>query len=105
MQHSPGELVYEPRGTFRARAHVQLPLEILNKEQRENMRLLNLPIPSHNSLSQLMGEKSVAITIMITAIAKWGCNIGDTASQAADCCGFSTETVRQSLLHTSLPPP
>ena len=35
-------------------------------------------------------------TIMKTAIAKWGCNIGDdAASRAADCCGFSTETVRQ----------
>ena len=40
-------------------------------------------------------QKVIAITIVTTAIAKWGCSIVDAASHAADCCGFSTETVRQ----------
>ena len=39
--------------------------------------------------------KAMAITIMTTAITKWGCSILEAASQAADCCGFSSKTVRQ----------
>ena len=40
-------------------------------------------------------QKAIAITILATAMSKWGCNIGDAVGTAADCCGFSTETVRQ----------
>ena len=39
-------------------------------------------------------QKVIAITIMTTAIAKWGCSVGDAASRAADCTGFS-ERVRK----------
>ena len=39
--------------------------------------------------------KAIAITIMTTAIAKWGCSTVEAASRAADCCGFNTEIVRQ----------
>ena len=86
------------------------------KRKHEVAESTDTATPSHNSLSQLLGEKSVMSDIaehlmaytqrnvsyevqkaiaMTTAIAKWGCNIGDAASRAADCCGFSTETVRQ----------
>ena len=40
-------------------------------------------------------QKAIAITIMTTAIAKWGCSIVEAASRAADCCRFNTERVRQ----------
>ena len=40
-------------------------------------------------------QKAMAITIMITAITKWDCSILEAASQAADCCGSSSKTVRQ----------
>ena len=40
-------------------------------------------------------QKAIAITIMTTAIAKWGCSVGDAASHAADCTGFSAERVRK----------
>ena len=39
-------------------------------------------------------QKAMAITIMAMAITKWGCNITEAARRAADCSGFSAETVR-----------
>ena len=37
----------------------------------------------------------MAIAIVTTAITKWGCSILQAADHAADCCGFSSKTVRQ----------
>ena len=37
----------------------------------------------------------MAITVMTTAITKWGCSILEAANRAADCCGFSSKTVRK----------
>ena len=37
----------------------------------------------------------MAITVMTTAIAKWDCGILEAANRAADCCGFSSKTVRK----------
>ena len=40
-------------------------------------------------------QKAMAITVMTTAITKWGCSILEAANRAADCCGFSSKTVRK----------
>ena len=52
-------------------------------------------------------QKAIAITIMTTAIAKWGSCIVDAASHAADCMGFNEESVRIwacALIDTPLSP-
>ena len=40
-------------------------------------------------------QKAIAITIMVTAMAKWGCSVVEAASHAADCTDFSKERMRK----------
>ena len=40
-------------------------------------------------------KKCMALSIMITAVTKWGCSTCEAASRAADCSGYSAATIRE----------